>query len=59
MATHMHPNPIKGEKRGNPKGTYFAITVMMILLVLVGLYFVVDNLHQLQTSPALQGNSGI
>lgn len=39
---------------GNPAGTYFAITAMLVLLALVSIYFWIDNGHQFLESPLVQ-----
>jgi hypothetical protein len=42
------------EEEGNPAGTYFAITAMLVLLALVAIYFWIDNGHQVLESPIVQ-----
>ena len=57
MATKLHLTPAQireREEEGNPAGTYFAITAMLVLLALVAIYFWIDNGHQFLKSPTLQ-----
>jgi hypothetical protein len=58
MATKLNLHDIHqqqlDEHEGNPKGTYFAITAMLVLLALVAIYFWIDNGHQFLESPVVQ-----
>lgn len=38
---------------GKPTGTHFAVITMMVLLVLMGIYFVVSYALELKTSPTI------
>lgn len=41
-------------REGNPMGTYFAVGVMILLLVMVGLYMLSENTRQIIESPAVE-----
>lgn len=42
---------LKESKRGNPAGTRFAVITLAALLVLVGIYFVITHVGELESSP--------
>lgn len=65
MATQLEER-IRTEHRvepreGNPVGTYFVVSILMVIVVLIGMYFVVTHMNEVEnTSPVItEGATGV